>query len=72
MYGFEDTPLELAILEKKTGWALRSPRLVHPALASLSYSSSEPAARRKVLLTTIVTPHIAYESYAACMTRLGR
>jgi hypothetical protein len=39
--------LELrAILEKKTGRALRPPRLVHPALASLIYSGGEAAARR--------------------------
>jgi len=32
-----------ATLEMKTGWALRSPHLVHPALASLIYSGGEAA-----------------------------
>ena len=36
----------LATLEKKTGWALRPPRLLHPALAYLIYSNGESAARR--------------------------
>ena len=46
MYGFEDPLLELATLEKKTGRAMRPPRLIHPVLAYLIYSGVESAARR--------------------------
>ena len=52
MYGFEDPPLELVNLEKKTKWASRPPRLINLALGSLIYSGGEATEPRRRISVT--------------------